>query len=412
MQGPVLQACGLSVSDTLLCPVEPAISALTGAAAVLDDGLQAEPEPGSSREVAATVQEPSQNAMKITDVKAFYPRWQHLAKGAWQSHFWQIVVRVESDAGVVGLGYGGGGDPAVAVVNAHMRELLVGLSVDSTDDIREAWDWLYYKSLPYGRTGIPIMALSGIDLALWDLLGKTQRRPVYDLIGGLAVDRVRAYANSQDLERDRDAGYTAVKIGTHTSSWHGKADKTVAAVAAARKVFGREALVMADCYMAWDAADAVDMAERLSNYDVYWFEDVLTPDDLVELAELKPRVKPVLLAGGEHHFTHHDFAAIAKAGSLDVWQPDITWCGGITAGLRIVELARGAGVPVVPHRGGEIWGLHLIAATGCGELAETMPHRWRPPYDELWLDEPRAVDGYIAPLDRPGFGVVLNEEML
>jgi L-rhamnonate dehydratase len=350
--------------------------------------------------------------VKVTDVKAVYPRWRHLPEGAWQSHFWQIVVRVETDAGVVGLGYGGGGDPAVAVVNQHMRELLVGRSVDSVDDIRDAWDWLYYKSLPYGRTGIPVMALSGIDLALWDLLGKAQGRPVYDLLGGLEVDRVRAYASSGDFERDRDAGYTAVKVGTAWYGRDGEADETVESVAGAREAYGPEALVMTDCGMTWNAADALEMARRLADYDVYWFEDVLTPDDLEELAGLRPGVKPVLLAGGEHDYTHHSFAAIARSEALDLWQPDITWCGGITAGLRIVELARGAGVPVVPHRGGEIWGLHLLAATGCGELAETMPHRWTPPNDELWLDEPRAKDGFIAPLDRPGFGVVLNEAML
>ena len=362
--------------------------------------------------------------MRITDVKAAYPRWEHQPEGAWQSHFWQIVVRVESDAGVVGYGYGGGGAPAVSVVNLHMRELLVGRVVDSVDDIRDAWDWLYYKSAPYGRTGIPVMALSGIDLALWDLLGKARGRPVYDLLGGLAVERVRAYATSGEFERDRDSGYTAVKVGTALSSDHDRqrppwgprpeaeTERVVAQVAAAREAYGPDALVMTDCGMTWNADDALYMADRMADYDVYWFEDVLTPDHLEELADLRPKVKPVLLVGGEHDFTHHDFAAIAEAGALDLWQPDITWCGGITAGLRIIELARDAGVPVVPHRGGEIWGLHLLAATGCGELAETMPHRWSPPRDELWFDEPRAENGYIAPTDRPGFGVVLNEAML
>ena len=362
--------------------------------------------------------------MRITDVKAAYPRWQHQPEGAWQSHFWQIVVRVETDTGVVGLGYGGGGPPAVSVVNTHMRDLLLGRVVETVDDIRDTWDWLYYKAVPYGRSGIPVMALSGVDLALWDMLGKARGCPVYDLLGGLAVERVRAYATSGDFERDRDSGYTAVKVGTALASDHDRqrppwaprpdedTERAVSQVASAREIYGPDALVMTDCGMTWNAEDALYMADRMADCDVYWFEDVLTPDHLEELAELRPKVKPVLLVGGEHNYTHHDFAAIAEAGALDLWQPDITWCGGITAGLRIVELAREAGVPVVPHRGGEIWGLHLLAATACGDLAETMPHRWSPPRDELWLDEPRAEDGYIAPLDRPGFGVVLNEAML
>ena len=129
-------------------------------------------------------------------------------------------------------------------------------------------------------------------------------------------------------------------------------------------------------------------------YGLYWFEDVLTPDDLPEIADLRPVVKPVLLAGGEHEFTRHGFEDVARTGALDVWQPDITWCGGMTAGLRILDLAeQTGGVRVVPHRGGEIWGLHFIAATACEDLAETHPNRWQEGADTLWLDEPRAVGG-------------------
>ena len=109
--------------------------------------------------------------MKITDVKAVYPNYQHIAP-SWRTHFWQIVVRVESDAGVTGYGYGGGGVAAVDVVNRHLGELLIGREVDSVADIADAWGDLYSESLPYGRKGIGVMALSGVDLALWDLLGK------------------------------------------------------------------------------------------------------------------------------------------------------------------------------------------------------------------------------------------------
>lgn len=80
--------------------------------------------------------------------------------------------------------------------------------------------------------------------------------------------------------------------------------------------------------------------------------------------------------------------------------------------MRILNLARQHDVPVAPHRGGEIWGLHFIAATACEDLAETHPERWLPPNDVLWLDEPQAIDGFVAPLDRPGFGVLLDDTML
>ena len=347
--------------------------------------------------------------MKITDIKAVYPAWKNKGTGAWQEYYWQIVVRVETDTGVAGFGYGGGGEPGKMIVNGHLRNALIGRTIGSVDDIRDTWDHLYFKSLPYGRNGIVIMALSGIDLALWDLLGKAEGKPVYELIGGLKKEKVRAYATGGDPARVRDQGYTAIK---RSHQWRTDADYDTAEAQAVRcrEMFGPDALLMFDCYMSWDAEVALRMRELLGGYEPYWFEDLITPDHLDELADLRPRLAPVLLAGGEHDFSHHAFAAIGSAGALDLWQPDITWCGGITTGLRILDLARSHSVPVCPHRGGEIWGLHLVAATDCMDLAETHPDRWSDPESLVWLDEPVATGGEIALSDRPGFGVTLKPE--
>jgi L-rhamnonate dehydratase len=154
------------------------------------------------------------------------------------------------------------------------------------------------------------------------------------------------------------------------------------------------------------------MAWRLKEFDIYWFEDLLTPDELEAQAALRDEIKPILVAGGEHEFTRYGFADIARTGALDVWQPDVTWCGGITEALRILDLAAEHGAPVVPHRGGEIWGIQLIVASGCEDLAEWLRVGRDAPRDELWLGEPEIKDGYLAPSDRPGFGVTLNEAML
>ena len=349
--------------------------------------------------------------MRITRVTALYPNWKHLPAGAWQTHFWQIVVQVETDGGVTGLGYGGGGEPGCAVSNRHLRERLVGRAIESIEDIRDTWDLLYAKSLPYGRKGIPIMALSGVDLALWDLLGKARDEPVYELLGGLRKPRVRAYATGDDMEHYRDMGYTANKFSPGRGGSDADLQQSVANATGSRQIFGSDGTIMTDCYMGWDGEATRRAAAAVSGLDVYWFEDVLSPDLLSEQAGLKEEIQPIRLAGGEHEFTPFGFADIARAGALDIWQPDITWCGGITEGLRILELAREHGAQVVPHRGGETWGLHFVAATDCDDLAEAMPARWSPGSDELWLDEPRAVDGHLTPPDRPGFGVRLNEAM-
>ena len=349
--------------------------------------------------------------MIITDVKAVYPRYQHVAP-SWRTHLWQIVVRVESDAGVVGYGYGGGGLAAVEVVNRHLRELLIGASLESVADIATAWDVLYAASIPYGRKGIGIMALSGVDLALWDLLGQAERSPVYDLIGPRNKGKVTAYATGSDAEWYRELGFSAHKFAHRWSGDPADYDTAVRQAARARELFGADARIMIDTYMSWDAEVTLEMARLLRDYDLYWFEDVLTPDDLLGQSALRPAVKPILLAGGEHEFTQFGFQEVARAGALDLWQPDITWCGGITADRRILELARTEGIPVALHRGHEVWGLHLIVSSDCMDLAEVNQGVRGASRDELWTGEPRARDGYIEPSDAPGFGVTPNEAML
>lgn len=103
-------------------------------------------------------------------------------------------------------------------------------------------------------------------------------------------------------------------------------------------------------------------------------------------------VRPTLIAGGEHEFTHYGFAEIVRAKALDLWQPDITWCGGLTAGLRIVDLANTEGIPVSPHRGGEVWGLHMIVASNCEDLANTIRTTYEPTeISSGWMNLSRAM---------------------
>ncbi len=349
--------------------------------------------------------------MKIRSVSAVYPRYRAVVK-SWRTNLWQIVVRVETDSGVTGFGYGGGGRAAVEVVDGHFAELLEGRVLDSAADISGLWDELYEASIPYGRKGVAIMALSGVDLALWDALGKAERKPVAELIGGVSKQQVRAYATGADTEWYAELGFTAHKM---PHRWTGSPDDYDSAFAAARNArekFGPDAEIMFDVYMSWDSEVTLEMSRRLSEFRMHWLEDLLTPDDLEANAALRPQVKPTLVAGGEHEFTHIGFADVARTGAYDVWQPDITWCGGITAGLRITEMGVEAGARVVPHRGGEVWGLHLIAASACEELGEVLPGTRDGVRDELWLGEPQANDGYLTINDEPGFGVRLNESML
>ena len=256
-----------------------------------------------------------------------------------------------------------------------------------------------------------MMALSGVDLALWDLLGRVRDQPVCELLGGRGTPGVRAYASGLAFETYRDMGFDAVKVFHH---WWEPADyeRTEAVIANARETMGPEALVMLDCYMSWDAEIAVAMRERLAPYGVYWFEDILTPDHKHELAELRPKLAPVLSAGGEHEFTLDGYRALAAAGSLDLWQPDVTWCGGLTGALAILELADEKGIPVCLHRGGEPWGLHLIAGSNCLALAELVGPDRQDGTVQPWQGFPELVDGRLHIADRPGFGMEPDPALL
>ena len=349
--------------------------------------------------------------MKITDVKAVFPDYKHVVP-SWRTNFWQIVVRVESNVGVVGFGYGGGGIASVEIINRHLKEYVVGQEVNSVTDIAMIWDMLYNASMPYGRKGLAIMALSGVDLALFDLLGKAESKPVYDLIGGAKREKVFSYATGANSELYHKLGYKAHKFPHRWSGSEADYDTAVETADKTRDMFGPDGMLMIDTYMSWDKPVTIEMAKRLSQFRIYWYEDVLSPDDLVGQAELRSLIGDTILAGGEHEFTHYGFDNIARTEALGIWQPDITWCGGLTAGIRIVELANKHGIPVSPHRGGEVWGLHLLVATDCADLAEFHSDHIEEKRDMLWLNEPTPNNGYISPNDNPGFGVALNEAML
>jgi L-rhamnonate dehydratase len=349
--------------------------------------------------------------VKITEIKASYPRYGYQLP-EWRPELWQIVVRVETDAGVTGWGWGGGGRASVPIVNGHFREQLLGREVGSTQDISAVWDDLYHASIPYGRAGIAIMALSGVDIALWDLLARAEGVPVYQLIGPRKKESVTAYGTGTNWEDFLDQGYSAFKL---THRWRGDPSvyqRTAEKVGRIREAYGPNALLMLDCYLSWDAEVTREMARVLSPYNIYWFEDVLTPEERETQAVIRGEIAPILMAGGEHSFTDHGFAEVARTGALDIWQPDVAWCGGVTALLRIIALADRTGYRVCPHRGAEPWGLHVIVASTCMSFAEYNPGRRGARGERAWIGEPIPEEGQIAPSEEPGFGLEPNATML
>ena len=335
--------------------------------------------------------------MKVTDVCALIPRGTDEPRD-WRTAMAQIAVVVETDAGLSGLGVGGGGKAGVHVVETVLREAVVGRD---PSDIEGLWERMYRATLPFGRKGLAVMALSGVDLALWDLAGKAAGKPVYDLLGGLRHPVVPAYASlGWEVSPEAVRGFRHVKL--HMPRPSPGIEANVEIVRRAREALGPDVALYTDAFLAWDVEETLRLADAFLPYRVGWIEEPLSPDDLDGYAELVRR-SPIPIAGGEHEYGVHGFREILDRRAHAILQPDACWCGGLTQLRKIFSLADARGVRVVPHRGAEVWGLHAIAALARAPLAES-GRPW-----VTWLrGAPRIEDGTIRPGDAPGFGVELD----
>ena len=336
--------------------------------------------------------------MKITDVRAIVPP-EAQSPQDWRGWFGQILVQMETEDGQRGFGIGGGGEAGTHVVNTALRHELIG--ADATG-IPALWERMYRSTLPFGRKGLAVMAISAVDLALWDLRGRREGKAVVELLGGTPGAALPAYKTTgfDSVALELDEGFGAFKVGgLGRFDVQADLDRVVAELAAARSVLGTNRRLMADAGMGWrDPEVVLALCERVVDLDLGWLEEPLPADDLEGYAWLRER-SPVPIAGGEHEFTAAAFAELMARGCHDIYQPDVCWCGGLTQLVRIYELAREHGVSVCPHRGSETWGLQAIAALDDEPLAES----GRPWMD--WVGGTTLVDGCARTSSAPGFGV-------
>jgi L-rhamnonate dehydratase len=339
--------------------------------------------------------------VRITDVRALIPRGTNEPQD-WRTAMAQIAVLVETDAGLTGLGGGGGGRAGVHIVETVLREVLRGRD---PADIEGLWAAMYRATLPFGRKGVALWALSGVDLALWDLAGKAAGKPVHALLGGLRHREIPAYASIGHEVGDQAArGFRHVKL--HMPRPYPGFAATVEVVRRARERLGPEIALYVDAFLEWDVETTLRLAEAFVPFGVRWIEEPLSPDDLDGYATLCRR-SPIPIAGGEHEYGLHGFQEVVARKAHQVLQPDASWCGGVTALRQIFRLGAEAGLWVVPHRGAEVWGLHAIAALSPTPLAES-GRPW-----VTWLrGEPRIEGGVIRLTDAPGFGVELDPAAL
>jgi len=316
-----------------------------------------------------------------------------------------ILVEIKTTGGLTGYGLGGGGSAAVHVIETHLKDLL--LKADPAN-IELLWDQMYNSSLFYGRKGLAIQAISGIDLALWDLAGKTANQPVYKLLGGRTKDRVPVYLTSKKVELGLDKGIRAYKLPIDSSPQDGREGmrKAVAEIEAARKAIGPDADLMIDVLCRWNVPYTMEMADRLAPSKLMFIEEPLNPDDLAGYHQLCQKIETTKIAHGEHEYTRYGFENLITRKAAHILQPDITWSGGLTELRRIAALAQAAQLPLIPHRGGSVFGLHFILANPNCNLAESFGIG-EPGNEMMQAMSPRFADGHIYPSDKPGFGLTL-----
>ena len=321
-----------------------------------------------------------------------------------------ILVEIKTTGGLTGYGLGGGGSAAVHVIQTHLKDLL--LKADPAN-IELLWEQMYSSSIFYGRKGLAIQAISGIDLALWDLAGKAAGRPVYQLLGGATKEKVAVYLTSKNVQLGLDRGIRAFKLPIDSAPQNGRAGmrKAVGEIEAARRAIGADAELMIDVLCRWDVPYTLEMAERLAPSRLLFIEEPLNPDDMAGYAQLCARVQSTKIASGEHEYTRYGFENLIARKAAHILQPDITWSGGLTELRKIAALASAHQLPMIPHRGGSVYGLHLILATAHCNLAESFGVG-EPGNEVMQAMSPRFADGYLYPSDKPGFGVEITEALI
>jgi len=317
-----------------------------------------------------------------------------------------LLVRVETDSGLVGWGEAfcyGCTDAVRAALHSMIAPIVVG--EDASNIARLSYD-LQQKLHLFGRYGITIFALSGLDIALWDIAGKAAGLPLVQLLGGSGRDKLPAYASLLKY-RDPERVAARTKLAVQEGYRHIKLHETEEPeVKAAREAAGGDVAIMVDTNCPWTPEQARFMTLKLRPYHLHWLEEpIFPPEDFSAIARLREGTG-VAMAAGENNCTSFQFRDMFAAGAVDYAQPSVTKVGGVTEFLKVATLADAAGVTLMPHSPyfgpGFLATLHLLAARGGpGGMIE----RYHMDLEaSLYGDLVNPVDGGFVVPSGPGLG--------
>jgi L-alanine-DL-glutamate epimerase-like enolase superfamily enzyme len=326
--------------------------------------------------------------------------------------------------------------PGTHTMSLSLRDILIGAD---PSDIAALWRRMYIGTCMHGRRGAVIHAMGALEMALWDIKGKVEGKPVYELLGGLLQPSIVPYASLQPsgksfeeyrdslcawAQRAKEFGFKAVKAevtmnGPYAhSGLHESFDRHTEVVAAVRRALGADIALMVDVQYMWDdAATALETVRQWKEFDLFFLETPIWVDNLDEYARLHDEA-PMKIASGEWLATHWEFAELIERGHIDVAQPDVGRVGGFLEAKKVCDLAATHGRIIVPH----CWKTGL-SVTATAHLAFNTPHcafiEYLPPHlcvetlrRELVQEGFDFVGGRILPPNKPGLGIELNEEVL
>lgn len=351
------------------------------------------------------------NSTVIATPMSKYPEYRETRRSFGIDVLGTVLVQVESDDGTVGFAMTTGGVPAAYLIEKHFRRFVVG---QPATNLEIMFDQMYHASLYYGRKGLTINAISAVDCAVWDLLGKLRQEPVWAMIGGKLRPKQPMYATGPRPDLAQKMGFIGGKIPLPYGPAAGEVGlrKNVELAERMRNACGPDFMLAYDCWMALTPAYALQLIAALKPYNFRWIEECLPPDDYAGYRHLvDQRDHPIMISTGEHEYTRWGFENLLHTG-VDMVQPDIHWCGGLTELLKIKALASAKNRLCVLHAS-SVYSYHFAIASDATPFSEFLmmapqADKVVPMFAPLFTDEPVPVDGHVQVTEAPGFGVTLN----
>ena len=376
--------------------------------------------------------------MKISSIKSHVLRYELDKELGYSQQYYKHrtahLVEIETDEGITGWGecFGPGN---IALANKYIVEKVIQPLIIGEDPTNKEYIWhkVYNLLRDSGQKGMPIQALSGIDIALWDILAKKAKLPLYQLLGGKTNNKIPVYGYGMMLQKKsveelcelfkkeanqiKEKNFKAMKMKVGLGP---KEDLKL--VSAVREVIGNDFKLMVDANHAYNRNDALYVGKGLDEMEIYWFEEPVAPEDYDGYKELKERLK-TNIAGGEAEFTKYGWNQLIKNNCIDIAQPEVCGLGGITEYLKVSALAQSNFIPIVNH----VWGSALSVAVNLHLLTSLpdMPGGLFPTKSMLEfdtteknifitdlaeekfsiLDQVKDKDGFATPLENIGIGI-------